>query len=205
MKVRTKKLWMRLPMVLLIATLGLTATTLCVRRYFRTGHALNTLTGSDTFQDQEMSLPDGWGRVEIKSEVAMLLPQDMKPSKLIGDSPAYREAYSNRVINITIVYGEAIPLRRNQSDSRFDQCDTPRFLLDEPTYRESVIDIGGRKAKLGINRYHQPDYIIADVCFPKADENTTPLRVIADCRGEPGLVVAQQIFASIKFIALGRN
>ena len=36
----------------------------------------------------------------------MRLPQDMKPKEPMGDSFAYREAYSNRDLAVTISYGE---------------------------------------------------------------------------------------------------
>jgi len=147
---------------------------------------------------QKPTVPSDWIMIEIQKEVSLFIPSDMKRGRLIGDSPAYRESYINPDLQITISYGSLVPTVVNQSDGRFEQCQTPASLAKEPTYSETLVDIDGTKAKVGINRYHQPNYIIANVCFGKVDGRKL-LRIAADCKGERGLAVAQQIFSSIKF------
>ena len=197
MQVRIKRPSDRLLVVLLTVGIAVSVTLLRVVPHFRTVAPTLALKGSDTLKD-EISLPNGWKKLEVKNQVIMRLPQDLKPIEPRGNSFAYREAYSNRDIKITIVYGEVIPPRPNQRDP-FASCDTPRSLLEEPTYNESVIEINGRKAKLGIDRTHPPDSIIAHVCFPVADDNAMPLRVVAYCKDDRALETAQQIFTSIRF------
>ena len=110
----------------------------------------------------------------------MRLPQDMKPTKLIGDSFAYREAYNNQEIYIAIAYGEVLP-RRNERDRLFNACDTLPSILKDRTYHESVIDIAGRKAKFVIDDHLRPESIATNVCFPP-DDKGVQLIVAAYCR-----------------------
>ena len=126
----------------------------------------------------------------------MGLPQNMKPAQILGDSFAYREAYRNREIYITIVYGEMSP-NRDERGLPFDGCDTPAWLLKESTYRESVINIDGRNAKLSIDRDPQSD-IGVRLCFPP-DEKGVQFILSADCRNERAVQTARQIFSSVRF------
>lgn len=144
-------------------------------------------------------LLDGWRKLEIKDKIAMMLPPDMKSITPIDDSYSYREAYSNRQIDLTIVYGEAIvALRDNQSHFLLPSCETPR-LPDKSSYEESFIEIDGRKAKLSIDRSHETEFIGTDVCFAKTADNEVPLRVTAYCKDEGALKTAHRIFSSIRF------
>ena len=192
-----KKLSIRFLVALLTFTLGVSATLLWVVSHFQSVSTQSAENISDTLKTENIPLPDGWKKLEIKNKVSMHVPEAMKPSRLIGDSFAYREAYNNQEIYITIVYGVIMP-RRNERDRPFDACDTPASLLEEPTYHESVIDIDGRKANLSIDRHVQPKYNIAHVCFHPDDEGVQ-LIVVANCRDERALETAQQIFTSIRF------
>lgn len=197
MLIRNKESLPSLTVALLIVALGVIAILVLAAPRFQTSSAPTVLTVSDASKKVEISLPDGWKKLEVKNKVFLNVPQDMKPSRLIGDSFAYREAYSNKTLEITIVYGEVLP-RLKASDRPFDPCETPRSLLEQPTYQESLIDINGRKAKLGINRRYEPEYILADVCFVNVPEEQ--LIVSAHCKDATALQTANEIFKSIKFV-----
>jgi hypothetical protein len=123
----------------------------------------------------------------------------MKPSELIGDSFAYREAYRNHNIDITISYGSAHPPRPNQRSEQIDPCVTTPNLLQESAYHESVLDIAGKKAKLSINRHYQPEFIMAKLCFLNPEDKSHQLILWAQCKDDAALNTAQQIFNSIIF------
>ena len=189
MRLISRKLSTRLFVSLVTFTAGVAVTLLWVVPRFQSVHSPSALKGYDTLKDEEVSVPDGWKKLEIKNKVAMRLPQDMKPTKLIGDSFNYREAYNNQDTHLTIVYGEPTP------------CDTPRFLLERPSYSESVIDIDGRKAKLSIDGFYRPKFIIARLCFLDTDDHAMQLGAVAYCKDDRALETAQKIFTSIKFKA----
>jgi hypothetical protein len=148
-------------------------------------------------KDKEISLPEGWKMIEIKDKVTLGLPPDMKPAKLIGDSHAYGEAYSNREIYLTIGYGEFRP-RRYEHDPPLDACDTRAIYLNDPAHRESDVEINGRKAKLAITHRFNPENMVASVCFPP-DDKGIQLIVAAFGKDNRALQIAQQIFTSVKF------
>ncbi len=200
MQIKIKKHSTGLLVALFTFTTGVAVTMLWVVPHFRTGKTQSALRVSDALKHDEISLPDGWKNLEIKNKVFLRLPQDMEPTELPGDSFRYREAYSNRHIHITIVGDVLVP----ESDDKLRKrrvysCDTPDYLLVRPTYHESVIEIDGRKAKLGIDRNQVPEGIIARLCFPTADDNAFELLVAANCKDDRALETAQQIFASIRF------
>jgi hypothetical protein len=145
------------------------------------------LNPTELAKPEEIAIPNGWRKLELKNRVSILLPEDMKPIEPPGDSRSYREAYSNRDLNIIMVYGEPTP------------CDTPRYLLEGRPYRESVIDIDGRKAKIDTDYYYQPKFIVSGLCFVDADSSGMQLRVETECTDNHALETAQQIFTSIRF------
>jgi hypothetical protein len=143
-----------------------------------------------TVTNEETPLPAGWKKLVVKNRVTLSVPPDMKPAELIGDSPKYREAYNNQELYLTIVYGEFAP------------CDTPRFLLERTTtYHESVIEVDGKQARLGVDSFYQPEFTNARLCFLNADDSGMQLNVAAVCKNDQALQTAQQIFTSIRFIA----
>jgi hypothetical protein len=77
-------------------------------------------------------------------------------------------------------------------------CEPPEIVNKGPAYSESVIEIDGRQAKLGIT--HTIDRGIgATLCFPNADDSVFDLLFAAHCEDEHALATAQQIFSSIRF------
>jgi hypothetical protein len=133
----------------------------------------------------------------------MTVPNDMKPDDLdglIGDSFRHREAYSNSDIHIFIVSEVLLPqwedeLRRR----RIHSCDTPDYLLKRSTYQESVIEIDGRKAKLGIERNSPPKSSSARPCVPSMDDKAFELLIAANCKDDRALETVYQIFDSLRF------
>jgi hypothetical protein len=140
-----------------------------------------------TLINEEPPLPTGWKNLVVKNRVTLNIPQDMKPAELIGDSPNYREAYNNREIYLAVMYGEFIP------------CDTPHFLLESPRYHESVIEIDGKKARLGVDSFYRPEFVNARLCFLDADDSGMQLNIAASCKHEQALQNARRIFTSIRF------
>lgn len=96
----------RLAVALVTFTAGVAVTLIWVSNHFRSVNPPRVLEASDTRRDEEKFSLEGWKEVEVKSKLTLELPQDMLATELIGDSDSYREAYSNKDINITIVYGE---------------------------------------------------------------------------------------------------
>jgi hypothetical protein len=121
----------------------------------------------------------------------------MEPEKLEGDSIVYREAYRNRDISIVIGYGEIVT-SRNEGDRPLNPCETTRSLLGQPTYRESIVDVDGRRAKLWVDRSNQPEFTTAGICFPPDDQSVL-LTVRAEYENDRALEIAHQIFTSIRF------
>lgn len=185
----SRKIAIRLFVALATFTAGVAVTVLWVAPHFRSASTPSPREVSHTLINEDLPLPDGWKKQEVKDRVVLWLPQDMKPAKLIGDSLNYREAYNNQDIYFAVVYGEPAP------------CDTPNFLLERPTYSESVVDIDGRKAKLGIDGFNRPKFISANLCFLDADNYAMQLGAVAYCKDDSALKTARQIFTSIKFKA----
>jgi len=121
----------------------------------------------------------------------------MDPEKPEGDSYVYREAYRNRDIFIVIGYGEIVT-RRNEGDRPLNPCATPRFLLEQPTHHESMVEIDGRTAKSWIDRSNQTEFTTARICFPPDDRDVV-LIVGAEYKDDRAFEIAQQIFTSIRF------
>src|SRR6266705_538354 len=48
-----------------------------------------------------------WKNVDVQGKVTLYIPPRMRPSNVIGDSLAYREAFKNEYLEIIIVYGDA--------------------------------------------------------------------------------------------------
>lgn len=176
-----------LVVAILTFAVGVALTLLWLTLHFRPAVTQRAPEVPLTVKKKETPLPAGWKNLEVKNSFTLSVPQDMKPAELIVDSPYYREAYNNRELYVAIVYGEYAP------------CNTPRFLLERPTYQESVIDIAGKKARLGTDSLYQPEAINARLCFLNADQEGMQLNVAAFCKDEHALETAKQIFTSIRF------
>jgi hypothetical protein len=153
---------------------------------------------SEIDQKREARINAEWKRLNIKGAVALQIPQDMAAAELFGDSFAYREAYRNRDIYLTIVYGEISPRHHDQGLS-YDACDRPAWIRNQHSYQESVIEVAGTKAKLAIDRHLEPKQVIADLCFPP-DSERNQLILVAYCTDERAVATARQIFSSVSFI-----
>lgn len=189
----------RLLVLPVISAIGITVMLLWTARPFETVSTAGTLKASHALRNQQVAVPADWKQLDIKNRITIRLPPDMKPSELIGDSFAYREAYKNRDIGITIAYGAVRPSRPNQKGDLFEPCETRPPRLEESTYHESVIEIDGRRAKLRIDRHHQPEFILADVCFLNPPDRSEQVIVMAFCKNDNALQTAQQVFNSIRF------
>lgn len=187
MFIKGRKIATRVFVALATFTAGVAATVLWVASHYRSTDTPRPVEVSHTLKNEEVPLPDGWKELEVKERVVLWLPQDMKPAPLIGDSLNHREAYNNQDIYFAVVYGEPTP------------CDTPSFLLERSSYSESVVDINGRKAKLGIDGFYRPKFISARLCFLDADEHAMQLGAMAYCKDDSALKVVRRIFTSIKF------
>lgn len=187
MKLKIKRLTPKLFVALLTFIIGVGVALLWVALHFRSLRTPSVLEVPNSTKIEEVSSPEGWRTLVVEGKVTLQVPPDMRPSELIGDSLSHREAYSNRDINITIIYGEP------------DPCDTPRHLLERPTYHESIVDIGGRNALIGIDRYYQPKAIITSVCLLNTDDSVMQLRALVFCKDDRALETAQTIFKSIRF------
>ena len=147
MRAGIKKVSIRFLVLFVTSVLLITGILLRIAPRFRSVSTASVLKASDALKEQ-VAVLDAWRKLDILDRVTLRLPEDMKPSELIGDSFAYREAYRNHNIDITISYGSAHP--PTQRTEPIDPCVTPQNLLEESTYHESVLDIAGKKAKLSI-------------------------------------------------------
>jgi|SRR5215204_818044 len=187
MRTEVTRLSSRLVVALLTFMIGVAVTLLWIAPRLREASTPRVSIDPVTPERAEVSFPEGWKRIEVQDSLTMWLPPDMKPAELIGDSPGHREAYNNRELNLTIVYGGSLP------------CDTPRVLLESPTYHESVIEIAGKKAKIGVERRHKSEYMTAQLCFLDSDGQGKRLNLAAICKDDRALDTAHRIFTSIKF------
>ncbi len=199
MKSILKKLTPRFVVALLTFTTGVVIALLWVAFHFRSVNTPSILEVSKITKNEEVFVPEGWKKLEVackvisqrklvvKDEITLQVPPGMEPRKPSGDSPSYREAYSNGDIYITIVYSES------------DSCATSPYFLAQSTYHESLTDIGGRKVKLGIAPYFQPKNSMASVCFLTTNDSAMQLRVSVFCKDERALETAQLILKSIRF------
>lgn len=148
----------------------------------------------------EVVLPDGWEKLDFDNQVVVMLPPDMKPAKLLGDNARYTEAYSNREIHVTMIGDRSDPdFKDKLRNAKLYSCDWPEFLTKHPTYTESLVEIDGRQARLGIARGKEFGGISARICFPGADGDAFDLLIAALCRDDRALVTARQIFSSVRF------
>lgn len=196
---RIKNLTIRFLVGLLTFTVGVIAAVLWVFPHLRTVNNQRAPVVSDTSRDEELSLPEGWRRLEIRGKIIMDLPQDMKPELGgVGETSfAYYEAYRNQEILIGIGLGEIFP-RRLTGDRPVDACETPRSLTEQPTYRESMTEIDGRMVKFWLHRSNQTESTTARICFPPKNRDDL-LIVTAQYKNDRALETAQQIFTSIRF------
>jgi hypothetical protein len=147
----------------------------------------------------EITIPDGWQKLDF-DRVVLMLPPDMKPAKILGDHARHITAYSNSEIHVTVIGDVPLPEWKEQLKQRkANSCDGPEILTKHPTYNESLIEIDGRPANLGIARGAEFEGIVARVCFPGADADLYDLLVAANCKDDRALQTARQIFSSIKF------
>lgn len=197
MRIKIKKISVRLLVALLTFTTGVAITMLWVVSHMRTVSPPAPAKVAETLKEEHVSSPDGWKDLNIKDKVTLRVPQDMKPAELLGDSYAHREAYVNKDLHLTIVYGEVLP-PRHEHDPIFDACELSASLQNDSAYHESIIDIHGHKAKLGIDLRLQPKYTAAHVCFPH-DAEGNQLIVLAGGSDQRAMQLADQIFASIRF------
>lgn len=148
---------------------------------------------------QQTVLPDGWRRLEFDNKVFIMLPPDLQSKEPFGDSRRYREVYANKQLHLEI-FGHVMILVPNDElrKRRAFPCERPETVQKDPAYSESVIEIDGRRAKLGIT--HTSDRGIgATLCFPNADDSVFDLLFAAHCEDEQALATARQIFSSIRF------
>ena len=199
MRAGIKKVSIRFLVLFVVSVLLITGILPRLAPRFRSVSTASVLKASDALKEQQVAVPDAWRKLDILDRVTLRLPEDMKPSELIGDSFAYREAYRNHNIDITISYGSAHPARPNLRSEPIDPCVTPQNLLQESTYHESVLDIAGKKAKLSINRHYQPEFIMAKLCFLNPEDKSHQLILWAQCKDDLALNTARQIFNSIIF------
>jgi hypothetical protein len=214
-----KGFYIRLLIALLTFTLGVIAVVLWVVPRFRTVTTDRASVVSETLRDEQISLPEGWRRLEISAGAPLMhpdvqqpersgrpksrggitigLPPDMEPAELEGDSFVYREAYRNRDISIVVGYGEIVT-RRNEGDRPLNPCDTPRSFLGRPTYQESILEVDGGRAKFWTDRSNQPEFTTAGICFPPDDKDVV-LIVGAEYKDDRALEIVKQIFNSIRF------
>ena len=117
----------------------------------------------------EITIPSGWQKLDF-DKITLMLPPDMKPAAILGDSARHIKAYSNAEIHVTVIGDVIFTESKDGLRKRLDNsCDGPAIITKHPTYSESVIQIDGRQAKLGVARGKEFDGIVARVCFPGAD------------------------------------
>ena len=124
----------------------------------------------------------------------------MKRTEIMGDPARYARAYSNSSIHLTLV-GEVLnpDLEPKLRERRLYTCDRPEVVHKHPTYRESIVKIDGREARLGTARGKDLGGISVSLCFPGPDDSAYDLWMAALCEDENALAMVQQIISSIRF------
>jgi hypothetical protein len=154
---------------------------------------------SEFKKQQETRVPDSWKQLRIQEQVVVRVPPDMRSVEPFADHVLRVEAYGNKDLAIMIFYDPRVADFISESQKRqLDSCERDQFLLEHPTYRESTIEVDGKKAIIGITRA-TPGRSVTGICFPVAENVKVPLRIVAFCSDDRGVETAQQIFRSITF------
>lgn len=195
-----RKLTTRAWIAAITFAIGVVLTMVWVIPFDRMGKTPDEGAASKLSQQQEIETRDGWRRLEFNSKASIMLPPDMRSEEqLMGDSIRYREGYSNKQLGLILIGDIVVPvLITDVRKKRPFSCDPREMVQKNPTYSESLIQIDGRQAKLGITRSAERG-IYARVCFPNADDSIAELEVIANCQDDQALATARQIFSSIEF------
>jgi len=201
MQIKIRKLSTRLLVAIVTFTIGVVVTMLWVvqRLPIHKNPAEPVMLNSP--HRSEAALPHGWEKLDFNNKVLLWLPPDMKPAEVLGDRLRFTQAYGNSEIHITIMDGAVLlpDLEDKLRKARFYSCDPPEIVIKHPTYNESLIQIDGRQAKLGIARGEDLGGITAQLCFPGADDSAFELMLAANCEDDRALATARQIFSSIRF------
>ena len=197
---RIRKLSTRLVVALATFTIGVVLTMVWVVPRLPTNRRPHEPVALSVPTPNEMAVPDGWEDLDFNNKVRITLLRGMKRAE-VGEQLRYARAYRNDDIYISIMDGEVLfpDLEDEVRKRKFYSCDSPEFVTKHASYKESLIEIDGRKAKLGIARGEELGGITARLCFPGADDKSFALLVAANCKDDRAFAIARQIFSSIKF------
>ena len=137
-------------------------------------------------QNPGFTPPNGWKKIDVGDKASLYLPHDMEPTRGLEESAVYRAIFSDASIRVTISYGEQL----------CSLTDSHRGL---PSYSESPLEVNGKNAQFGIDRYYEPKLTILYLCFPSLDNGPSQLRLAVVCKGPEAVETARQIFKSVKF------
>lgn len=141
-----------------------------------------------------------WKRLDVRGRVTLKIPADMESIEPFGDDIRHREAFRNKDFSITIVSDLLLPRLIDDSQKQLlFSCETPRSVKENLLYRESLIEIDGRKAKLGITKASSERALSAVLCFAASDESSFPLHLVAICKNDRALETAMEVFRSVIF------
>jgi len=167
------------------------------------GTSTDGRNGSIIATNEDTITLTGWKQISIGDQVTFRVPPDMEssPQELPGDSVFHREAYRNHDIDMIIISTLLVPnLPEGLRKERVYSCDTPRYLVGRSSYQETIVEINGRKAKVGIDpNRNSSGSMVARVCFPNSSDDGFDMIVEAGCKNESALATARQIFTSIRF------
>ena len=200
MPIRIRKISIRLLAAIVTFCLGIVATMLWVVPRLPVRKAPLESSVSTLAKQDEIAVPDNWQTLEFNERIVLRLPPEMKRAEIMGDPARYARAYSNRDLYLTLVGEVTIPeLESKLREKKFYSCDRPEVVHKHPTYRESLVVIDGRQARLGIARGKDLGGISVSLCFPGPDDSAYELWLGALCNDESALTTVQQIFSSIRF------
>jgi hypothetical protein len=177
----------RLVAAILVFVVSVTAIFFWVTSRKKLQSAHSASEASSRFQIEKLPPPRGWKKIDVAGKLTVSVPPDMEPSEVLGDSCGYRKAFKNADIRVSIGYDEP------------NECSTPAYLLERPTYSESTIAIDGRNAKLGVDSFYQPESTTAYLCILGTNGSSERLKVSAICLNKDALATALRIVSFIRF------
>jgi hypothetical protein len=173
---------LRLSLVLLLVVMSSCATRLLTAKQ-------RVIVASPT-PARPSNVPSDWKRTEVKDKFVFYMPANMKADEEMDMADTYGPG---------AFYTDS-QLRWNYGYATVDLCQpTPEWLSNDPTHRETELDIGGRRANGHTWTSQTSGHHFIVGCLSDIDGYGTNLHVGASSKDERALDVARQIFASIQF------
>lgn len=197
---RIRKLSTRLLVAIVTFSIGVAVTMWWVVPRFSTEETVTIPIADIAPNRQDTLLRKEWKKIHFYHRLELMVPGDMKEDEIWADRIHYTKAFKNEEIRIEIIGDTFNPdVREKLRQGNFQLCKRPETITNHPTYKESLLEIDGRQAQLGIARGEEFGGIGATVCFPAPGDPAHEFMIAARCKDDHALAIGMEIFNSITF------